>query len=149
MQVQQQFTRQSLSLIIETSPISVLAHRSHTPGLSHMQGKANLRVSVGQKDGFSLSNNSFTNIYRLSNQCEQSSFDQVFPSDEDSNRRQRSATRSKPIKPKKLLSRYNPFIKAHRTDYLRGLQEELNQTCQLFSTRLRAPSALLSSVSTT
>lgn len=61
------------------------------------------------------------------------------PSDEDSNRRQRSATRSKPIKPKKLLSRYNPFIKAHRTDYLRGLQEELNQTCQLFLNKTPEP----------
>lgn len=112
---------------------------SHSRSLSYA-GKGKFKgLRRPEKDGFSLSNNSFTNIYRLSNQCEQSSFDQVFPSDEDSNRRQRSATRSKPIKPKKLLSRYNPFIKAHRTDYLRGLQEELNQTCQLFLNKTPEP----------
>ncbi|EFO65398.1 Hypothetical protein GLP15_5033 [Giardia lamblia P15] len=112
---------------------------SHTRSLSYA-GKGKFKSSRRPGiDSFSLSNNSFTNIYKLSNQYDQSSFDQVFPSDEDSNWRQRSATRSKPIKPKKLLSRYNPFIKAHRTDYLRGLQEELNQTCQLFLNKTPEP----------
>lgn len=111
---------------------------SHSRSLSYA-GKGESNRHQPDIDGASLSNNSFTNIYRVSNRYDSSSLDQVFASDEDLTRRRRSATRTKPVKPKKLLSRYNPFIKARTTDYLHGLQNELNQTCQLFLNKIPEP----------
>lgn len=105
---------------------------SHFRSFSYA-GKGNVRNPRRiDMDTLPLSNNSFSNIYRLSNQYGQSYMDQIFASEDNFGRQRKYGTRSKPIKPKKLLSRYNPFLKQRKTDSLRGLQGEMNQTCQLF-----------------
>lgn len=105
---------------------------SHSRSFSYA-GKGNVK-NAGRLgiDTLPLSNNSFSNIYKINNHCNQSSVAQILALDDDAGRHRRYGNKSKPIKPRKVLSRYNPFVKQRKTDSLRGLQEEINQTCQLF-----------------